>query len=132
MDKGILSIGVKLSIGLLICFGMHFAIFSFTNFGDSFKSLNYSLESFYGFEFIFSIASLFALTGIKNSMPNNLGYVFLGLITLRLFASYLFARTGLDSEQVDEFFKYNFLLIVLIYLAGDAYIGYSILNKKVS
>lgn len=92
--------------------------------------LGYSLEMFYGFEFIFSVVIFFALFGIKNSMPNNLGFVFLGFITLRLIASYLFAKRGLDHEMIQEGFKYNFLVIILVFLGGDAFVAYSILNKN--
>lgn len=132
MDKETIGLGLKLLGGLVVVFILHFALFSFTDFGQSFVELGYSLIGIYGFEFLFSIGMLLAMSGIKSSMPNNLGYVFLGFITVRLLASYLFVREGLDSENVDELFKYNFLIVVLIYLGGDAFVAYHILNKKVS
>lgn len=132
MDKETVSLSLKLFGVLAVVFAIHFALFTYTDFGQSFVELGYSLAGFYGFEFIFSIGMLFAMQGIKTSMPNSLGYVFLGFITVRLLASYLFVREGLDSDNVDELFKYNFLLVVLIYLGGDAFIAYRILNKKVS
>lgn len=132
MSKEALGVGLKVIVSLLICFAVHFAIISFTDFGDSINNLGYSLIVFYGFELIFTLGVFFAMFGMKSSMPNNLGFVFLGVITLRLIASYLFAREGLDNEEVDQTFKYNFLIIVLIFLAGDAYIAYHILNKNVA
>lgn len=130
MDKGTLGLGLKIVGILVIAFALHFAVFTFTDFGQSFVGLGYSLIGFYGFEFLFTIGVLFAMEGIKTSMPNSLGYVFLGFITVRLLASYLFGRAGLDSESTDEFFKYNFLLIVMTYLGGDAFIAYHVLNKQ--
>lgn len=132
MSKEALGVGLKVLISLLICFAVHYAIISFTDFGNSIVNLGYSLLGFYGFELIFTLGVFFAMFGMKSSMPNNLGFVFLGVITLRLIASYLFAREGLDSEAVDQTFKYNFLVIVLIFLASDAYIAYHILNKNVT
>ncbi|MBB1140605.1 DUF6168 family protein [Myroides sp. WP-1] len=130
MDKETLQIGLKLFIGLVVVFALHYAVVAFTNAGNSLIELGYSLEQFYGFEFIFSIIIFFAMFGIKNSLPNNLGFVFLGFITVRLIASYLFAKNGLDHEMADEGFKYNFLVIVLVFLGGDAFVAYSILNKN--
>ncbi|MDR2222615.1 MAG: DUF6168 family protein [Flavobacteriaceae bacterium] len=131
MTKDILGIGLRVIVGLLLCFMLHYALFTFTSLGQSFTQLGYSLPALYGFEIAFSIGVLLAMVGIKSSMPNNLGYVFLGFITLRLVASYLFVQEGLDSEQVDVMFKYNFLGTVLIFLAGDAYVAYHVLNKGV-
>ncbi|MGL4581433.1 MAG: hypothetical protein ACRCVU_00480 [Flavobacterium sp.] len=130
MGKETLGLGLKILGILAIAFALHFALFTFTDFGQSFVELGYSLVGFYGFELLFTIAILFAMEGIKTSMPNSLGYVFLGFITVRLLASYLFVRAGLDSENVDELFKYNFLLVVMIYLGGDAFVAYHVLNKK--
>jgi len=132
MGKETIGLGLKLLGALVVIFALHFAAFTFTDFGQSFVDLGYSLVGFYGFEFLFSIGILLSMVGIKTSMPNSLGYVFLGFITVRLLASYLFVREGLDSENVDELFKYNFLIVVLIYLGGDAFVAYHILNKKVS
>lgn len=129
MDKETVQIGLKLFIGLVVAFALHYAVIAFTDAGNSLLDLGYSLEKFYGFEFIFSIIIFFAMFGIKNSLPNNLGFVFLGFITMRLIASYLFAKNGLDHEMMDEGFKYNFLLLVLVFLGGDAFVAYSILNK---
>ncbi|WP_413511058.1 DUF6168 family protein [Myroides odoratus] len=131
MDKETLHIGLKLFIGLVVVFALHYAVVAFTDAGESLMDLGYSLEKFYGFEFLFSIALFFSMFAIKNSLPNNLGFVFLGFITLRLIASYLFAKKGLDSEAVVEGFKYNFLVIVLVFLGGDAFVAYSVLNKNI-
>ncbi|MBB1149155.1 MULTISPECIES: hypothetical protein [unclassified Myroides] len=130
MDKETVQMGVKLLVGLIAVFALHYAVVTFTNAGDALSVLGYSIEQFYGFELIFTIATFFALVGIKNSLPNNLGFVFLGFITLRLIASYLFAKKGLDHEMIAEGFKYNFLVIVLVFLGGDAFVAYSILNKN--
>lgn len=130
MDRETVQMGVKLLVGLIVVFALHYAVVAFTSAGDSLIALGYSLEKFYGFELIFTIATFFGLVGIKNSLPNNLGFVFLGFITLRLIASYLFAKKGLDHEMVEEGFKYNFLAIVLVFLGGDAFVAYRILNKN--
>ncbi|MDR0229256.1 MAG: hypothetical protein LBI72_09355 [Flavobacteriaceae bacterium] len=131
MTKDTLGVTLRVIAAMLVCFIVHYVLFAFTNIGQSFVQLGYDLPVLYGFEVIFSIGIILAMVGIKSSMPNSLGYVFLGFITLRLFASYLFVKEGLDSEQVDEMFKYNFLGTVLIFLAGDGYVAYHVLNKGV-
>ncbi len=130
MEKGIIKVGLQLLIAFIVVFTLHYVIVALTSSSESLTSMGFTLEKFYAFEVLFSVITFFALYGIKNSLPDNLGFVFLGLITLRLIASYLYAQEALNSEQVDEIFKYNFLAIVLIFLAGDAFVAYNILNKK--
>ena len=130
MDKESIQVGLKLLVGLIIVFALHFAVVTFTSASDALTQLGYRLEMFYGFEFFFTVVLFFAMHGIKNSLPNSLGFVFLGFITLRLISSYLFAKKGLDHEMISEGFKYNFLLIVLVFLGGDAFVAYAILNKN--
>lgn len=130
MGKGIIKVGLQLLIAFIVVFTLHYAIVALTSSGESLTNMGFTLEKFYAFEILFSVIIFFALFGIKNSLPDNLGFVFLGLITLRLIASYLYAQDALDNEQVDQVFKFNFLAIVLIFLAGDAFVAYNILNKK--
>lgn len=132
MDRQTLGVGLKALGFLAICFLAHYAIISFTDLGNSLPVLGYSLFGFYGLGLIFTIVIFAAMVGIKNSLPNNLGFVFLGFITLRLVVSYLFAKAGLDSENVDLGFKVNFLVSVLVFLGGDAYLSYFVLNKNSS
>lgn len=130
MGKGIIKVGLQLLIAFIVVFTLHYAIVALTSSGESLTNMGFTLEKFYAFEILFSVIIFFTLFGIKNSLPDNLGFVFLGLITLRLIASYLYAQDALDNEQVDQVFKFNFLAIVLIFLAGDAFVAYNILNKK--
>ncbi|MEC4113657.1 hypothetical protein VSO92_05985 [Myroides pelagicus] len=132
MDKQIVGTGVKVLLSLLICFLVHYAIVSYTSFGDSLTALGYNLFQFYGLGIVFSLVIFVAIVGIKGSLPQHLGFVFIGFITMRLVASYLLAQAGLDNEGVDMAFKSNFLISVLVFLAGDGYFAYYILNNKVS
>lgn len=129
MDKNILNIGLKVIICIAICFIAQFAILYFTNWDSSLSKLNYSLAGLYGFELIFSIVILFAMVGMAKSLPEQLGFVFLGFITLRLIGSYLFAEQGLDHVDTDDTFKYNFVIVVLVFLGTDAYTAFRVLNK---
>ncbi len=130
MDKGSIKVGLQLLIALIVIFALHYAFVALTDSSESLTNMGFTLEKFYAFEILFSLIVFFALYGIKNSLPENLGFVFLGLITLRLIASYLYVQEALDNEQVEQAFKFNFLAIVLIFLAGDAFVAYNILNKK--
>ncbi|MHC5353184.1 hypothetical protein ACYSNX_03180 [Myroides sp. LJL115] len=129
MDKNLLNIGFKVLGILIICFCAQFAVLYFTGWHESLSNLEYSLVGLYGFELIFSIVIFFAMIGIAKSLPEQLGFVFLGFITLRLIGSYLFAEQGLDHVDTQDVFKYNFVIIVLIFLGTDAYTAYRVLNK---
>ncbi|MHC5201042.1 hypothetical protein [Myroides sp. LJL119] len=129
MDKSILKIGLKVIISLVICFFAQYAILYFSGWDSSLSKLGYSLAGLYGFELIFSIVILLAMVGIVKSLPEHLGFVFLGFITLRLIGSYLFVEQGLDHVDTDDAFKYNFVIVVLVFLGTDAYTAFRVLNK---
>lgn len=132
MDKEILKTGGEALFLLIICFAVHRGIFLIADYGESLHRLGYSLSGLYGFEFIFTVILFLSIAGVRSVLPNSLGFLFLILITLRLAGSYLFVRSGLDSPQGDEAFKYNFLIVVLVFLGTDTYLVYRILNKKVT
>ncbi len=129
MDKKILGIGVRVLAFIIICFCVQYAVLYFTGSHEFISKLGHSLEGLYGFELIFSVVMLFAMVGISKSLPEQLGFVFLGFITLRLIGSYLFVQQGLDSIEAHDVFKYNFVITVLVFLATDAYTAFKVLNK---
>lgn len=131
MSKDMLGVSLRLVVVLLLFFIAHFVLFTTTDIGHSMVSLGYSLPILYLIEFVFSIGLVLSMVGIKNSMPHSLAYVFLGFITLRLVVSYIYVSEGLNGGMGDDTFKYNFLTVVLIFLGGDAYVAYNVLNKEV-
>lgn len=131
MNKDMLSVGVRITVVLLLTFVLHFVLFATTDIGESMKSLGYNLPVLYLMEFVFSISLVVAMFAIMNSLPHSLGYVFLGFITLRLVASYIYISEGLNGGMADDAFKFNFLTVVLIFIMADAYVAYNVLNKGV-
>lgn len=131
MSKDMIRVGVRLTVVLLLAFVLHFVLFETTDIGESTKNLGYNLPVLYLMEFVFSISLVVALFAIMNSLPHSLGYVFLGFITLRLVASYIYISSGLNGGMADDAFKFNFLTVVLIFIAADAYVAYNVLNKEV-
>lgn len=121
---GILSV-------IILAFAAHTGLLYVANLQSEWDQFNYSLIGIYSFELIFTALFFFALIGIYRVMPANFGFVFLGLITLRAVASYIFINKGLEIEGASSFLKYNFLVGFMLFLALDAVIAYAILNKKI-
>lgn len=122
-------IGILVVIGVV--FSAHTGLLYVSDLQAEWDLFEYSLAGIYGFEMVFTILFFFALLGIHRAMPANFGFVFLGLITLRAVASYIFINKGLESEVASSFLKYNFLVGFMLFLALDAVIAYAILNKKI-
>ncbi|MNT27811.1 hypothetical protein D3C72_1634550 [compost metagenome] len=63
-------------------------------------------------------------------MPKNIGFIFLGLITLKAALSYVFFRSGLNHSS-DDIFEYNFLIVFFLYLFFDVLVAFKVINKEV-
>lgn len=84
-----------LLISTVILFGAHY--FALPSFGiTDFKSLTgFELYSLYAFESIASLVILLVILISDSVMPKNIGFIFLGLITLKAALSYVFLGQGL-------------------------------------
>ena len=129
MSKLDISTAVRTILGLAIAAGVHYGIFVGMDLQESFEKIGYAIEKLYLLEFLFTILVFGLMVGTKKKLKDNLGYLFLGVIAVRLIVSYLFAKSGLDSTLDTSVFRYNFVIVVLIFLAGDTYIAYRILNN---
>lgn len=67
---------------------------------------------------------------VEKFLPQNLGFAFLIVLTIKLIGSYLFIQPVLDLGEAQDFVKHNFLIIFLMYLCFDVYVSYRLLNIK--
>ncbi|UIR55045.1 hypothetical protein LZQ00_12225 [Sphingobacterium sp. SRCM116780] len=119
-----------LLIFTIILFGGHY--FALPSFGmEDFKSLTgFQLYSLYLFEAIASLIILIIVLATDAVMPKNIGFIFLGLITLKAAASYLFFKNGFNYS-LDDIFEYNFLIVFFLFLFFDVFVAFKVINKEV-
>ena len=89
----------------------------------------YSLLGMYA---VGAVGSLFALVLIMLTnwaMPKNLGFVFLGIMTIKVIAGYIYIRKGLGVFE-NDFIEYNFLVVFFLFLFFDVFIAFQALNQE--
>lgn len=131
MGKAIVFVG-QLVLLALVSFGLHFLLHSLTKKLPLWDTAYMDIWQVYVLQLLMSIVIIFAVVGIGNSMPQNLGYVFLGFLTLKVAVSYFVINPALESGTDNDFFKYNFLVVFFLFMMFDVYVTYRILNQTYS
>lgn len=124
-----LKLGFQVFLIIVLFFALHLGLSIVLGFYDTWEGMEISLLGIYTFGFILSCFIYIALIGIHYSMPQNVGYVFLGLIAVRGIASYLLIDRYMEVSDSGDFLKYNFFASFLIFLMTDAFMAYRVLNK---
>ncbi|AIM38564.1 hypothetical protein ACFX5U_17775 [Sphingobacterium sp. SG20118] len=119
-----------LLIFTVVLFGVHH--YALPSFGIAdFKSLTgFELYSLYTFESLASLVILIVILISDAVMPKNLGFIFLGLITLKAALSYVYFRAGMNHSS-DDIFEYNFLVVFFLFLFFDVLVAFKVINKDV-
>ncbi|MFZ4863113.1 hypothetical protein ACL9RF_13125 [Sphingobacterium sp. Mn56C] len=89
----------------------------------------YTLWGLYGFGFAASFVVLVLILLAQWAMPKNLGLIFLGVMTLKAIASYIFIQNGLGKFDT-KFLEYNFLVVFFIFLFFDVFVAFKALNQE--
>ena len=121
--KTLLSIAVP-------AFVIHFLIFQIPFLNEKQSTFYYSIPILYLLYFIFSKVTLFILNVIAQKSFENVGFTFLLLTSLQIGLSYLIIKPILDSPGDNSVEKWNFFVIMFLFLAIEAFITIRILNKK--
>ncbi|MDO5635690.1 MAG: hypothetical protein Q4G18_00375 [Myroides sp.] len=129
MGKALSYVGQLVILGL-ISLGLHFLIQSITKDLALWDTAYMTLWQIYALQMLMSIIIVFAVVGIGQSMPQNLGYVFLGFLTLKLVINYLLINPALESGNESDFFKYNYLGVFFLFMIFDVYVTYRVLNQS--
>ena len=117
-----------LTLSVLIC-GLHFLILHFFN--VVFTSFYYSLFTHYLFLTALSTLVLIVVQKIAKKNIDQVGFAFLGVMTVKLVVAYLFllpllhtSQPGVNSE------KTSFFVLFILFLATDVYFTSQILNAN--
>lgn len=129
MGKALSYVGQLVILGL-ISLGLHFLIQSITKDLALWDTAYMTLWQIYALQMLMSIIIVFAVVGIGQSMPQNLGYVFLGFLTVKLVINYLLINPALESGNESDFFKYNYLGVFFLFMIFDVYVTYRVLNQS--
>lgn len=98
---------------------------------EKWQNTYYSFSQTLSFFVVSSIVILIINLVISKKALEQLGFVFLGIMTVKLIASYVFIAPALELKSVaSEFEKINFFIYFLVFLAIDVYLTIQILNKK--
>lgn len=116
----------------LVTFGVHYLYHNLVGAADAWVSAPMELWQIYGLQLAISIVVIFAVLAIGKTMPQNLGFVFLGLLTLKLLINYIILRPVLQSGQDIQFFKLSYLLVFFLFMFFDVYVTYRVLNQTYS
>jgi len=110
----------------VIFFLIHFGIVTFLN-----KIETVSFLISYATQLFMSLAILVTMIKIFKKAKEQLGFVFLGLSTLKVGISYFFATEYLfQNKEMLEVIKANFFITFLFFLSLDVYITIRLLNEK--
>lgn len=118
---------IKSFLAVLIVGIAHFFYCQF--FVTDFNSSNFLVS--YLSQAVLTFLILLGLIQIEKNAKEQLGYVFLGLTSAKVIASYLIVTQFLFLTQpIPKEVKINFFVIFLIFLCLDAYFVIRLLNKK--
>lgn len=89
----------------------------------------YSLLGMYVVGAIGSLMALVLILLTNWSMPKNLGFVFLGLMTVKMIGGYIYVRKGLGVFE-NDFIEFNFLVVFFLFLFFDVFVAFQVLNQE--
>ena len=126
---------IPVSIQLLVLLGIVYAniliVQNLFSLEEKWQNTYYSFSQTLSFFVVSSIVILIINLVISKKASEQLGFVFLGIMTVKLIASYVFIAPALELKSVaSEFEKINFFIYFLVFLAIDVYLTIQILNKK--
>ncbi len=128
MSKSVGYFILLLIIGTIL-FGSHYFILNNLDLQGAWSTGSYSLSGLYLFEGIASLIMLIIILVANTVMPKNIGFIFLGLLTLKMAASFLYVNKGLNKTP-ENFLEYNFLAVFFAFLVYDVFITYKVINQE--
>ena len=93
------------------------------------EQTDYTLLGMYTFGVGISLFVVVLTLMAQYAMPKNLGFIFLGLMTVNAVASYIYIKNGLNKFE-NDFIEYNFLVVFFLFLFFDVFIAFKALNQE--
>lgn len=112
----------------VVTFTAHYLVLEGVDMGSLWNETPYSLGSLYLFQVVCSIIVAVVVLLAQWSMPKNLGFIFLGLILIKMVASYIYIQDGLGALP-GKFVEFNFLASFFCFLFLDVYLAYQAINQ---
>ncbi|PZR21275.1 MAG: hypothetical protein DI539_08420 [Flavobacterium psychrophilum] len=128
MDKNYIGIFIKTGVAACIFLVLNIVLYQFLLIPD--QEFYYPLPLVYGFFLVFSLIILGVLIRIGKKNKEQLGYAFLLLTSVKMAASYFFARPMIAQSGENPTEKVNFFLVFILFLAIESYYTARLLNNK--
>lgn len=110
---------------------LHILIFKFSISASVYQEFQYPLYVVYLFFLLLSLGILLFLIRIKETKPEQIGFVFLVLISIKFALSYAFLMPVLEQNTDGAYIeKVNFFMIFIIFLALEVFLTSRLLNDK--
>lgn len=117
-----------LALSVLIC-SLHFVVLYFFN--VTFAFFYYSLYTHYLFLTALSVLVLMVIQKVAKINNDQVGFVFLGVMTVKLVIAYWFLLPFLHGNQAGvKTEKISFLVLFILFLVVDVYLTAQTLNAK--
>lgn len=128
MNNYIKSI-LMLLVFTVTAFFAHYLVLNGMELGDYWSRSEYTLLGLYTFGGVGSLLALVLIMLTNWAMPKNLGFVFLGIMTIKVIAGYIYVRKGLGVFE-NDFIEYNFLAVFFLFLFFDVFVAFQALNQE--
>lgn len=109
-------------------YGIHHFVLANKDIQQYWVQSGYSLQGLYFFGCIASFFVTIVILLGQWVMPKNVGFIFLGVMTIKAVASYLFIRSGLNKFE-NDFIEYNFLVVFFVFLFFDVFVAFKVINE---
>ena len=93
------------------------------------EQTDYTLLGMYAFGAGISLFIVVLTLMAQYAMPKNLGFIFLGLMTINAVASYIYIKNGLNKFE-NDFIEYNFLVVFFLFLFFDVFVAFKAINQE--
>ena len=110
-------------------FGIHSLVLSSLDLQGQWAAFDYTLMGLYTFAAVASLLVTIVFFMAQYAMPNQVGFVFLGLVLVKVIASYIYIQAGLDKSE-NDFLKLNFLVSFFVFLFYDVFVAYVLVNQE--
>ena len=107
----------------------HYLVLDGMELSDLWAQSDYSLMGMYTVGAIGSLLALVMILMANWAMPKNLGFVFLGLMTVKMIGGYIYVRKGLGVFE-NDFIEFNFLVVFFLFLFFDVFVAFQALNQE--
>jgi len=130
MDKKFIASLVKMAGIAAVCVIINILLYKIPQLQEQPATFTYTIPMVYLLFFGFSVIILFALNLIAKTDATQVGYVFLGLTSLKVVGSYFLVQPILAKTVSYPSERINFFAVFMLFLFIEAYFTAILLNKK--